>query len=128
VLVAATEPHQFTYIVLVGLLVGLQTVEAVVIRPRVESRTMRVGPALMLIGTLIGFELYGIGGAVYGTAVLVLIWAVLLAMPDRSAIPPAAQPSAETRQLEPAPSPRTEPTPPDVVRDQPPAEHHEAGT
>jgi predicted PurR-regulated permease PerM len=95
--------------VLVGLLVGLQTVEAVVIRPRVESRTMRVGPALMLIGTLIGFELYGIGGAVYGTAVLVLIWAVLLAVPDRSAIPLAAQPSAEARQLEPAqyqPTPR----------------------
>jgi hypothetical protein len=29
---------------------------------------MRVGPALMVIGTLIGFELYGVGGAVYGTA------------------------------------------------------------
>ena len=114
---AAAEPHEFTYIVLVVLLVGLQTVEAVVIRPRVDSRTVRVGPALMLIGTLIGFELYGIGGAIYGTAVLVLLWAVLLAVPDRSVIPASGPPqlsSADAKQLEPPP-PTTEPASPDVV-------------
>jgi predicted PurR-regulated permease PerM len=86
-LAAATEPHEFTYAVLVALLVGLQLVEALVIRPRVDSRTIRVGPALMLIGTLIGFELYGVGGAVYGTALLVLLWAVLQVMPDRESWP-----------------------------------------
>ena len=64
------------------------------IRPRVDRRTLRVGPALMLIGTLIGFELYGFGGAIYGTAVLVLLWAVLQAMPDRQAWPAPSEPAA----------------------------------
>jgi predicted PurR-regulated permease PerM len=116
---AAAEPHEFTYVVLVVLLVGLQILEAVVIRPRVDSRTVRVGPALMLIGTLIGFELYGIGGAIYGTAVLVWLWAVLLAVPDRS-VPASGPPqlsSADAKQLEPPPLPATEPHRAEVVPD-----------
>ena len=131
VLAAATDPHEFTYIVLVALLVGLQVVEAIVIRPRVDNRTLRVGPALMLIGALIGFELYGIGGAIYGTALLVLLWAVLLDVPDRSVIPASSAqpslPSAELRQLEPPPLPGTEPIRPDLVRDPPLGEEHQAG-
>ncbi|MGH8937758.1 MAG: AI-2E family transporter, partial [Actinomycetes bacterium] len=93
-LAAATEPHVFTYAVLVALLVGLQLVEAFVIRPRVDRRTIRVGPALMLIGTLIGFEAYGVGGAIYGTALLVLLWAVWQAMLDREAWPAPSEPAA----------------------------------
>jgi putative heme transporter len=83
-LVAVTEPHLLTYLVLAALLVGLQSVEILAVRPRAD-RTVRVGPALMLAGILIGFELYGFGGALYGTALLVLFWAVLWAMPDRTA-------------------------------------------
>jgi predicted PurR-regulated permease PerM len=127
-LAAATEPHEFTYIVLVVLLVGLQTVEALVIRPQVDNRTVRVGPALMLIGTLIGFELYGVGGAIYGTAVLVLLWTVLLAVPDRSVIPASGPPqlsSADAKQLEPPP-PDTEPASPDIVRVRSPGEERQA--
>jgi predicted PurR-regulated permease PerM len=90
-LVAATESHGFTYPVLVGLLVGLQILEAHVIRPRIDRRTLRVGPTLMLIGYLVGFDLYGLGGAIYGTAALVFLWAVLQAMPDRSAPDPASE-------------------------------------
>ena len=84
-LVAATEPHGFTYPVLIGLLVGLQLVEALVIRPRVDRRTIRVGPTLILVGNLVGFDLYGVGGAIYTTALLVFLWAAVQAMPDRSA-------------------------------------------
>jgi predicted PurR-regulated permease PerM len=82
-LVAVTEPHLLTYLVLVALLIGLQAVEVSAVRPRAD-RTLRVGPALILAGILIGFELYGFGGALYGTALLVLFWAVLWAMPDRT--------------------------------------------
>ena len=82
-LVAVTEPHLLTYLVLAALLVGLQSVEILAVRPRAD-RTVRVGPALTLAGILIGFELYGFGGAIYGTALLVLFWAVLWAMPDRT--------------------------------------------
>lgn len=95
-LAAAADPHAVDYIVLVALLVGLQLVEALVIRPRVDRRTVRVGPALILIGTLVGFELYGFGGALYGTAALVLLWAILQAMPEREATRPTPAPPPPT--------------------------------
>jgi predicted PurR-regulated permease PerM len=85
-LVAVTELHLLTNLVLAAVLVGLQTVEVLAVRPRAD-RTVRVGPALTLVGILIGFELYGFGGAVYGTALLVLFWAVLWAMPGRTTQP-----------------------------------------
>jgi len=83
-LAAATEPHGFTYPVLIGLLVGLQLVEAFVIRPRVDSKTIRVGPTLVLVGYLVGFDLYGFGGAIYGTAAFIYLWAAFQAIPDHS--------------------------------------------
>jgi putative heme transporter len=92
-LAAATAPRAFSYLVIVALLVGLQLVEILAVRPQREHRTLRVGPALMLIGILIGFELYGIGGAVYGTAALVFLWAVWQAIPDRT-VETAAEPAA----------------------------------
>jgi predicted PurR-regulated permease PerM len=82
-LVAATELHDYTYPVLIVLLIGLQLLEALVIRPRLDRRTIPVGPTIMLVGNLIGFELYGIGGAIYTTAALVLAWAVIQQTPDR---------------------------------------------
>ena len=82
-LVAVTEPHLLTYLVLAALLIGLQSVDVLAVRPQAD-RMVRVGPALILAGILIGFELYGFGGALYGTALLVLSWAVLGAMPDRT--------------------------------------------
>jgi predicted PurR-regulated permease PerM len=85
-LVAVTEPHLLTYLVLAAVLIGLQAVEVLVVRPRAD-RTVHVGPALTLAAILIGFELYGFGGALYGTALLVLLWSVLCAMPDRTAQP-----------------------------------------
>jgi predicted PurR-regulated permease PerM len=82
-LVAATELHDYTYPVIIVLLIGLQLLEALVVRPRLDRRTIPVGPTIMLVGNLIGFELYGIGGAIYTTAALVLAWAVIQPTPDR---------------------------------------------
>ena len=92
-LAAATDPHKATYIFLVVMLLVLQCVEAIVIRPRLDRRTLRVGPTLILVAMLVGFELYGFGGALYSIAVLVFLSAVLNAMPDRSTQP---QPEATT--------------------------------
>jgi predicted PurR-regulated permease PerM len=86
-LVAVTEQHLGTYVVVTALLIGLQSLEILAVRPRAD-RTLRVGPALTLAGIVIGFELYGFGGALYGTALLVLFWALLWAMPDRTTQPP----------------------------------------
>ena len=96
-LAAATEPHDYTYPTLLGLLIGLQLIEALLIRPRLDRRTIRVGPTLMLVGNLIGFDLYGIGGAIYTTAAVVFAWAVLQAVPDHPAnTSPQPRPAADS--------------------------------
>jgi predicted PurR-regulated permease PerM len=85
-LAAATNARLSVYVVLVALVLGLQAVEALVVRPRVDRGTVRVGPAVILIGALVGYQLYGFGGAIYGPAALVFVWAILRALPDRSTV------------------------------------------
>ena len=63
--------------VVVAVLVILQAVEAAVVRPVVDTRTVRVGPTVAVIVALLGFELYGVGGAVYGVALAVIGLAAL---------------------------------------------------
>jgi predicted PurR-regulated permease PerM len=53
--------------------IGMQAVEAFVIRKRVDARTVRVGPAVVVVVLLLGYAVYGIGGAAYGTAIAVLV-------------------------------------------------------
>lgn len=60
-----------------GLLIVLQLVDALVVRPALERRTVRVGVTVPLLVALIGFEIYGIGGAMYSIAVAVLGLAAL---------------------------------------------------
>jgi predicted PurR-regulated permease PerM len=75
--------------VLVAIL-GLQAVEALVLRPRIDGRSLRVGPALPTIVVLIGWQLYGLGGAVYGVVVLI----GLLALADAAASEDEPAPAA----------------------------------
>jgi predicted PurR-regulated permease PerM len=72
VLFAAATEETFPIVAVVVALVGLQLLEALVVRPWVDRRTVRVGPALAAIAAIVGFELYGIGGAVYGAAIAVI--------------------------------------------------------
>ena len=60
-----------------AVVVALQSVEALVLRPFVDNRSVRVGPAIPIIVGLLAFELYGFGGAVYGVALAVLGLAAL---------------------------------------------------
>jgi predicted PurR-regulated permease PerM len=76
---ATTEPERI--IAVVAAVVALQAVEALVLRPRIDSRSLRVGPALPTIVVLIGWQLYGLGGAIYGVVVLI----GLLALADAAA-------------------------------------------
>ncbi len=62
---------------LLAVLLVLQTIEAVVVRPLVDARTVRVGPTVPIIVGLLGFELYGVGGSVYGIALAVIALAAL---------------------------------------------------
>jgi predicted PurR-regulated permease PerM len=63
--------------VVLGVLVALQVIEAAVVRPAVDARTVRVGPTVAVVVALLGFELYGVGGAVYGVALAVIGLAAL---------------------------------------------------
>jgi putative heme transporter len=73
-------------IVLVVLL-ALQAFEIAVVRPRVDRRTVRVGPTIPIIVGLLGFELYGVGGSVYGIAIAVIALAALDAIGRERAQP-----------------------------------------
>lgn len=61
---------------------GLQAVEMLVVRPRVDRGSVHVGAAVPVIVGAIGFEVYGIGGAIYGVAIAVFLLAVADAAAD----------------------------------------------
>ena len=67
-------------IVLVLVVIAIQVAEALTVRRWVDEKTMHVGPAIPVIVALLGYEIYGIGGAGYGVAIAVL----LLALADAS--------------------------------------------
>jgi predicted PurR-regulated permease PerM len=62
---------------LLSVLVLLQVVEIVLVRPFVDARTVRVGQTVPIIVGLLALELYGIGGAVYAIALSVIGLAAL---------------------------------------------------
>jgi predicted PurR-regulated permease PerM len=64
----------------IALLVGLQLIDDHLVQPRIDTRTLRVGPAAPLIVGLLGWELYGLGGAIYAVALLVLVLALARAV------------------------------------------------
>ena len=64
-------------------LLVLQLFEAGVVRPLVDPRTVRLGPTIPIVVGLLGFELYGVGGAIYGIALAVLVLAALDAVGRR---------------------------------------------
>jgi predicted PurR-regulated permease PerM len=66
---ATTDPERI--VAVLSAVIALQAVEALVVRPRVDGRSLRVGPALPAIVVLIGWQLYGLGGAIYGVVVLI---------------------------------------------------------
>jgi predicted PurR-regulated permease PerM len=115
VLLAAAETDKTVIATVAGLLVAVQLVEILVVRRRVDRRTVRVGPALVLIVGLIGFRLYGVGGAAYATIALVFVLALVESWPParrRAGREPA--PTAEPMPEEPAePEPEPEPTEPE---------------
>lgn len=83
-LAIASRPGVLAGVVVAIALVVLQAVEIVVVRPRVTRRSLYVGPAVPAIAALVGWEMYGTGGAVYAAAIVVFLLAFLdaAAQPD----------------------------------------------
>jgi predicted PurR-regulated permease PerM len=76
-LAVGIDPSAPRAIVLFGVFLAYQLAEAFVVQPRVDERTIRIGPAISLLVAMVAFELYGIGGALYGLAAAVFVVAVL---------------------------------------------------
>ena len=76
-LAVGLDPSAPRAIVLFGVFVGYQLAEAFVVQPRVDVRSIRIGPVVSFLVAMVAFELYGIGGALYGLAVAVFVVAVL---------------------------------------------------
>jgi predicted PurR-regulated permease PerM len=65
------EPSSPRFVVLLVGFVGYQLFEAFAVQPRLDRRSIRIGPVLTLVVAMVAFELYGLGGALYGMAVVV---------------------------------------------------------
>lgn len=74
----------------VALVAAVQLFEVFVVRRRVDGVTLYVGPALPLIVGLIGWDLYGLGGAIYGVLLLILALAIADAVEHDEAAPAPA--------------------------------------
>jgi putative heme transporter len=98
VLVAAADPDERVLFTVTALVVSLQVAE-VLLRRRLDPRTVRVGPALVLIVAIVGFQLYGYGGAAYAAVALVFVLALLdswsVVRPQPHALLEAAGPDAQ---------------------------------
>lgn len=57
--------------------IGLQLVEVTWWRPVIDHRSLHVGPAIPIIVAVLGFGIYGIGGALYGCVITVFALAML---------------------------------------------------
>ena len=74
-LAAADDPTKA--LVLAAVFLGYELVESFVVEPRLERRTIRVGPFFTLTAGFAGLELYGIGGALMALLVVTIAMAVL---------------------------------------------------
>jgi len=84
--------------VVLGVAVLLQTAEIIFLRPYVDRATVRVGPAIIIVVTLLGLQLYGAGGAVYASVLAVFLLAFVDAVTgDEPAVddPPEAEVPAD---------------------------------
>lgn len=76
-------------LVVVAVVLALELVQINVVQPRVTREVMYGGPALVAVVFLVGYEIYGLGGGLFGYALAV----VVLAMTDAIGTEPVYAPS-----------------------------------
>jgi predicted PurR-regulated permease PerM len=76
IMTAAFEPATTTVLVAAAV-IALQLGANQVARTAIEPRSMRVGPAVLVIVVLVGSDLYGIGGALVGAVAAIVAVAVI---------------------------------------------------
>ena len=77
-----------------GLLDKAARVEALWWRDRVDQRSLHVGPAVPIVVAVLGYGIYGIGGALYGCVLAVIALAIADQVWPGTDLPtPVAEPS-----------------------------------
>jgi predicted PurR-regulated permease PerM len=93
-LLAASDPDERVLFTVATMVVSVQVAEGL-LRRRLDPRTVRVGPALVLIVAIVGFRLYNFGGAAYGAIALVFVLALLDSWSVVRSRPAEPEPEAE---------------------------------
>lgn len=66
-----------TALVLLAVVLSLQVVDSLVVRPRLAARSVEIGLVVPWIVALVGYAVYGVGGAAYATAYAIFGLAIL---------------------------------------------------
>jgi len=83
-LVALGFRSLLTALGLLAVVLVLQVVDALVVRPRLAARSVEIGLVVPWVVALVGYSVYGIGGAAYATAFAVFGLAVLDRLDDEN--------------------------------------------
>jgi predicted PurR-regulated permease PerM len=92
---AASQPATTTVLLALAL-VALQACSTVAMREVVEARTLRVGPAVIVIAALVGSDLYGIGGTLVAVMAGIVAVAAVDALSRGDDLPPQSRTPATT--------------------------------
>ena len=77
VLLAATTASWQGAVAVTVVMFGWQAIESLYLQPRVEARSLHIGPFVTVSVAMVGLELYGIGGALVSLVLVVLLAATL---------------------------------------------------
>ncbi len=77
-LTAAFHPER-AWIVAVAF-VAYQVAESLLVQPRLDARSMRLGPVLSFVALMVGLEAYGVGGMIGALVVVAFLAALMLEM------------------------------------------------
>jgi predicted PurR-regulated permease PerM len=77
ILLSGTTASGIGTLLVTFVLLGWQAFEALRLQRRIEERSLHIGPFVTVAVSMVGLELYGIGGALIGLVVVVLLAATL---------------------------------------------------
>jgi putative heme transporter len=92
VLVALADGGPFIALIALGIVLGVQFLEGNFLQPIIQSRTVDLHPAVILLAVAAGGSLYGILGAYLAVPVTAVAFAVAAALHAEEAVPEAESP------------------------------------
>jgi predicted PurR-regulated permease PerM len=102
--VLALFEHPLTVVWLILLFIALQQLEGHIIAPQVFRISLRINPILIILALLIGYQLYGIAGALIALPVIAIVRQTVLYLRKHMVLEPwlVTAPGAGAVRLDPA--------------------------